>query len=298
MGDLRLVARIAVAVVTNDPTEAAALANGGDLWEDASEFAFGSGEGSRTKQDIDLSEIARDLEFAGAVPRLPEAFSGKNLQAIRRLTSASAELLEAAWETEGTAPAGVTKNPPWQRDEVILAWDLYRRLGGKIPNTDHPEVIALSDLLNRLPIHTVRTEKFRNPNGVKFKLANLRAVEQPGSGARGINRLDQVVWEEFGSDEARLRATAAAIVAGVGAPEAQSDVGASEEPDEEEFPEGRIIYRLHRARERSRALVERKKARVLRSKGKLACEACKFDFAAVYGSFDGLPQARPFHCRL
>lgn len=44
---------------------------------------------------------------------------------------------------------------------------------------------------NRLPIHTERAEKFRNPNGVTFKLANLRAVEQPGSGAKGINRLDR-----------------------------------------------------------------------------------------------------------
>jgi 5-methylcytosine-specific restriction protein A len=93
-----------------------------------------------------------------------------------------------------------------------------------------------------------------------------------------------VVWEEFGSDEARLRATAAAIAVGVSAPEAQAEIAASEEPDEEEFPEGRIIYRLHRARERSRALVERKKASVLQSKGKLACESCDFDFAAVYGS--------------
>ncbi len=39
------------------------------------------------------------------------------------------------------------KNPPWQRDELILALDLYfisdyNKLGGK-----HPDVVRLSNLL-------------------------------------------------------------------------------------------------------------------------------------------------------
>jgi hypothetical protein len=59
----------------------------------------------------------------------------------------------------------------------------------------------------------------------------------------------------------------------------------SPEIDEhEEFLEGRRLLRLHRSRERNRKLVARKKQMVLAATGHLACEACGFDFAAVYGS--------------
>ena len=176
-----------------------------------------------------------------------------------------------------------TRNPPWQRDELILALDLYMQLGRKIPNEDHPQVIALSKLLNELPIHGSRLANFRNRAGVKLKLANFRAVEQPGRGMARGNHLEQIVWNDFAADAHRLRTTAAAISTGARSAEVQADVVVADEPDEQEFPEGRIIYRLHRARERNRTLVDRKKASVLRAKGKLACEACEFDFAAVYG---------------
>jgi 5-methylcytosine-specific restriction endonuclease McrA len=92
------------------------------------------------------------------------------------------------------------------------------------------------------------------------------------------------VWDEFASDPARLGAIAEAIRAGVTIQDRRVEVTVVEESDEEEFPEGRIIYRLHRARERNRALVERKKARVLAQHGRLSCEVCGFDFAAIYGS--------------
>ncbi|MBV9223999.1 MAG: HNH endonuclease [Acidobacteriaceae bacterium] len=40
---------------------------------------------------------------------------------------------------------------------------------------------------------------------------------------------------------------------------------------------------LHRKRERSRQLVEKRKEAALKETGKLSCEACGFDFAARYG---------------
>ena len=60
---------------------------------------------------------------------------------------------------------------------------------------------------------------------------------------------------------------------------------ASEEEDEElaEAEEGRILTRLHRSRERSRELIEKKKASMLKLHGCLKCEACSFDFKATYG---------------
>jgi hypothetical protein len=47
--------------------------------------------------------------------------------------------------------------------------------------------------------------------------------------------------------------------------------------------EGRELLRLHRTRERNRGLVARKKRSVLFEYGRLVCEACEFEFAAVYG---------------
>ena len=49
-----------------------------------------------------------------------------------------------------------TRNPPWEYDELILALDLYLRRGQ--PSVADPEVIALSQLLNRLPIHESRPD--------------------------------------------------------------------------------------------------------------------------------------------
>ena len=60
------------------------------------------------------------------------------------------------------------RNPPWHRDELILALDLYERLGRTVADDKHPEVIALSPVLNILPIHSGRPDatRFRNANGV------------------------------------------------------------------------------------------------------------------------------------
>ncbi|MFF4399356.1 HNH endonuclease [Streptomyces sp. NPDC001480] len=53
--------------------------------------------------------------------------------------------------------------------------------------------------------------------------------------------------------------------------------------DEASAPEGRILYRRHRARERNKALRMKKIAAVQKAGGTLACEARGFDFEAVYG---------------
>ena len=44
-------------------------------------------------------------------------------------------------------------NLDWTRDELILALDLYTRVDvGSVPKHD-PEIVAVSDVLKRLPIH-------------------------------------------------------------------------------------------------------------------------------------------------
>jgi 5-methylcytosine-specific restriction protein A len=72
-------------------------------------------------------------------------------------------------------PVPAQRNPPWQRDELILALDLYFRHPPNSISKTHPEVLALSELLNALPIHPHRPDaaRFRNPAGVYRKLCNF-----------------------------------------------------------------------------------------------------------------------------
>lgn len=42
------------------------------------------------------------------------------------------------------------RNPPWSRDELILALDLYMAHHPRLPPKDGPEVRELSEVLNRL----------------------------------------------------------------------------------------------------------------------------------------------------
>src|SRR5262249_19343151 len=80
-----------------------------------------------------------------------------------------------------------------------------------------------------------------------------------------------------------LHRTAEAIRAGYAFPDATTAKAIADDDEETGFPEGRVIYRLHRARERSRAVVAKKKEHALQQTGHLACESCGFDFAATYG---------------
>jgi 5-methylcytosine-specific restriction protein A len=65
------------------------------------------------------------------------------------------------------------RNPPWQRDELILALDLYFRHRPDTINKKHPEVAELSEILNALPIHPDR------PDAARFymKLCNFLALD-------------------------------------------------------------------------------------------------------------------------
>jgi len=82
---------------------------------------------------------------------------------------------------------GINRNPPWSREETLLALNLYFRLG-KLPDDSHPEVIRLSQILSQLPTNRVPSgnEKFRNPNGVAMKLANLATLDPSYKGRAWI----------------------------------------------------------------------------------------------------------------
>src|SRR5918911_3011160 len=109
----------------------------------------------------------------------------------------------------------VLKNPTWTRDELILALHVYFKLDITHVSARHPEVIALSELLNDLPIHSLinKNIKFRNPPGVHMKLRNFVRFDNRYA-RRGLQRggkLEEEVWNEFAEDRVRLNITAQAI---------------------------------------------------------------------------------------
>ena len=71
------------------------------------------------------------------------------------------------------------RNPKWHRDEIILALDLYFKTEPGQIHARNPDVIELSEILNKLPIHDERPDhvKFRNANGVGLKLSNFLAID-------------------------------------------------------------------------------------------------------------------------
>lgn len=177
-------------------------------------------------------------------------------------------------------------NPNWTRDELILALDLYFRCNPTTTTPDDPAIVELSRTLNELPIHVDRpdAERFRNPNGVHMKLSNFLRFDESYAG-RGLTRgghLEAEIWDEFAQDRERLGSVAQAIQQSrsqISTEQVAAELGAVEG----EFPEGRVLTAIHRSRERSAAAVQRKKDSVMQSAGKLQCEACGFDFEAVYG---------------
>lgn len=176
-------------------------------------------------------------------------------------------------------------NPDWTRDEHILALDLYLKQGPL--SKDHPAVVDLSAVLNRLPLHDHAAvgANFRNPSSVYMKLNNFRRLD-PGYEGAGLShgsRGEETVWDEFYGDLERLSAVASRIRAAASdGPSRKAVEGYPEEEGEAEAEEGRVLYRLHRVRERKPSLVRKKKESVLKSGASLACEACRFDFARTY----------------
>lgn len=180
------------------------------------------------------------------------------------------------------------KNPDWARDEVILACQLVKSNGWRGLDAHDPRVLELSGLLQLLPLHPEagRNEKFRNPNGVARKTFDIatRHPEYEGKATNG-GATDVQVLHEFLARPDEMTEAARLIRLGIKSGDLRAlQTLADEEVDEEyEAPEGRLLMRRHRARERSRTLRRKKIQSVLGRGGSLACEACGFDFELVYG---------------
>jgi len=138
-------------------------------------------------------------------------------------------------------------NPKWTRDETILALDLYLSLEGQVPSPKATRIINLSNLLRSLPYHAEAAKQptFRNPDGVGFKLMNLRQVAT-GKGLGNVSTMDRQIWNEYGERQEEVHRLAAAIRAGIAV------AGSEPLPEvEQELPEGRLLTALHIRRERN-----------------------------------------------
>jgi 5-methylcytosine-specific restriction protein A len=170
---------------------------------------------------------------------------------------------------------------------LILALDLYFRHNPNRISKNHPEVRSLSKVLNDLPLHSDRPDaaRFRNANGVYMKLCNFLRFDRSygGKGLQAGGALEKDVWDAFAEDRVRLTEVSQAIRARVDHP-AQQESTVVAVDDEDEFPEGAVLYRAHRSRERNRTLVKRAKLLALRKHGRLVCHACGFDFKQRYGT--------------
>lgn len=80
----------------------------------------------------------------------------------------------------------------WQREELIAALMLYRKLDFGQLHAKNPDVIRLAEKLDR------------TPGSVAMKLCNFASFdpklqERGIKGLQGASKLDQEIWDEFAS---------------------------------------------------------------------------------------------------
>lgn len=178
------------------------------------------------------------------------------------------------------------RDPPWKRDEIILACALVVDNVWKELRPGDPEVAELSSFLRGLPLHpqNVRSEAFRGVNSVSRKTTDLatRCPAYEGAKTRG-GKLDTEVVHAFWEEPERMMAAAARIRALAGEFEELPPVDDSEEGEEFSAVEGGLLLRAHRVRERNPKLKREKLAQVSHQGRPIACEVCAFDFGRFYG---------------
>jgi hypothetical protein len=122
----------------------------------------------------------------------PEAFGGANSAKWRFL------LLPLA-------VAKRPRNPKWNREELILALDLYLRSRPSLLDDTNSDVVALSETLNALPFRGSKPDapRFRNPNGVALSSLIFAESSSLAEGCLGATVSNQ----SFGPSSRTIRAS-------------------------------------------------------------------------------------------
>jgi 5-methylcytosine-specific restriction protein A len=178
----------------------------------------------------------------------------------------------------------------WTRDELILALDLYFRIqfrkASGSSSENYNDILAVSVVLKQIAqLISSRIGKTRSIASLRMKLANFQSLDPAHikKGRKGLPKggaADIEVWRLFSSNLLGLEAAAEGIMWALGTSEIEK---AKDDPETVEAPEGRLLTRLHRIRERNPKLVAQKKRVIVQSGARVCCEACGFDYFGVYG---------------
>lgn len=178
------------------------------------------------------------------------------------------------------------QNPDWTRDELLVALNFYLTHQPKIPSKTSPEINVLSSTLRKIneELGIKGNEKFRNTNSIYMKLMNFRRFDPDykGEGLSAGSKEEEVVWKLYADKPDKLKHIVSSIVSFAALPHEEEKLE-NIIPNIEEAEEGRLLTRVHVTRERSAALVEKKKKQFKETNGKLFCEVCNFDFEEKYG---------------
>ncbi|MFJ9780907.1 HNH endonuclease [Amycolatopsis sp. NPDC101161] len=179
-----------------------------------------------------------------------------------------------------------SRSPAWLEAELVLACDVVMRNDWQLVRAQDPRAVALSQLLQALPLHPPesRGPTFRNPNSVQRKTSDI-ATQHPaytGKPTRG-GKLDKLVLRAFLDRPDEMHEQAEAIRAGIASGALTSLPKAADIDEEEAAAEGRVLTLLHLRRERNPKLRTKKIDNVIAAHGRLECEVCGFDFERTYG---------------
>jgi 5-methylcytosine-specific restriction protein A len=179
----------------------------------------------------------------------------------------------------------VARNPPWVDDELLVVLDLYLE-NRRVLEENDPRVIAASELLNRLPLHPqAGTPGFRTPDAVVLRMANYRSYD-PSTAAKGMSNAGQragQIWQRYAESPITVRDLVTSIRAIADPTGPLLEEAGAPEPDEDVVLEGRLVYRLHRRRERHPALRHRKLKQITNAGATPACEVCGLFPEPIFG---------------
>jgi hypothetical protein len=151
-----------------------------------------------------------ELSYEQIIVDHPTEFSERALWYARRTLGLSNEL------TKPPPKNGVTRNPAWSRDELIMALDLYLRFRHALPAASSAEVGELSAFLGKMGTENIDEPTYRNANGVYMKMMNFMRFdpEYTSEGKVGLvrgNKEEEGVWAQFSDNPIALAAAVTAI---------------------------------------------------------------------------------------
>lgn len=170
-------------------------------------------------------------------------------------------------------------------EEVVLVCDLLVSNGWKaLDRRRDPLVAELSSLMRQMhPERAAESEKYRNVNGIGHKIYDIAVHREGYRGApKNGGQHEKPVLEAFEQRPAEMHELAMAIRASITEPVPDTAPPALLDLDQE-YEEGSCFERRHLGRGRSPEARSDKIKRARALHGAIRCEACDFDFEAIYG---------------